>query len=156
MLSNANNLRYDGEMQIPQDMALRFEAELRRHGLKITRLRSALFGALYGADAPRSIQELAQELPWAHFVSVYRSVDALLKAEVIKQVPQGFKNRFELNDMFRPHHHHATCEQCNRTQQVDDKRLEALMRELTLEAGLVPTRHHFEIYGVCRHCAHGA
>ena len=101
---------------------------------------------------PLAIQEIASRTTDVHFVSVYRSIDALLKAGLIKQVPQGFKNRFELSDTFKPHHHHATCEFCGSSWEINSVELESLMKKLTIEVGLVPTKHHFEIDGVCANC----
>jgi Fe2+ or Zn2+ uptake regulation protein len=120
--------------------------------LRNTHLRQQLFTILLTSDKPLSIQELAPMIRNAHFVSVYRSVDALRKADIIKLVPQGFKNLFELSDAFKPHHHHATCENCGVTTEVRAPELENLMKQLSIKAGLTPTKHHFELYGVCKNC----
>lgn len=126
---------------------------MKQAGLRTTHVRKHIFAVLLGASQPLSIQTIVAQLPTAHYVSIYRSVDALHKAGIIKQVPRGFKNTFELSDMFKPHHHHATCESCGKSVEISDKRLEDLMRLLSVEAGLQPTRHHFELFGVCRLCS---
>ena len=37
-------------------------------------------------------------------------------------------------------------------QEINSVELESLMKKLTIEVGLVPTKHHFEIDGVCANC----
>ena len=140
-------------MQIDSSLMFEFENMLKSHKLRLTHVRRDIFSILLVANKPLSIQQMVGKVDDAHFVSVYRSVEAMLQAGIIKQVPQGFKNKFELSDVFKPHHHHVTCELCGMTSEVNDRRIELLMKELTLEAGLKPTRHHFEMYGTCHRCA---
>lgn len=131
---------------------VQFEQKLKQLRLRNTHVRTQIFDTLLNSNKPLSIQELTKLVQGAHFVSVYRSVDALQKADIIKLVPQGFKNLFELSDIFKPHHHHATCEKCGTTQEVRAHELEKLMKKLSIKAGLRPTRHHFELYGECLKC----
>ena len=129
-----------------------FEEAIRSQGLRSTEVRKELFSILSTAKAPMSTQELTKKMTAGHFVSVYRSLNTLLKAGLIREVPYGFKNLYELGDAFKPHHHHATCEVCGKSKEIHDNRIESLMKELTREAGLKPTKHHFEMYGICQSC----
>jgi Fur family ferric uptake transcriptional regulator len=136
-----------------QKIEQQFNEELGCAGLRLTRNRRRIFEVLARADQPLTIQQIAKILAGeVHFTSVYRSVEMLSRARLLREVPRGFKNYYELGEMFRPHHHHATCEHCGRSMTIDDPRIEQLMRELTLRAGLRPTRHNFEMFGVCREC----
>ncbi len=139
-------------MQIDESIELKFAQQLRKHRLRLTRARKEIFQKLYETNKPLSIQDIASITNGVHFVSVYRSVDLMQKAGIVKQVPQGFKNLFELSDLFRPHHHHATCKICAASKEIHDARIESLMNTLTKEAGLLPTEHHFELYGICQNC----
>lgn len=139
-------------MQIDKAIEFKFKQQLAEHQLRLTHVRKEIFQKLHEASRPLAIQDIAKNIHNAHFVSVYRSVDSMQKAGILKQVPQGFKNLFELSDLFRPHHHHATCKVCGTTKEVHDERIESLMKTLTKEAGLEPTEHHFEMYGVCKSC----
>jgi len=130
-----------------------FVYQLKTNGYSLTRPRRAVFSCLLNAVNPLSIQEIvAHTAADIHFVSVYRSVDVLLKAGIITQVSIGFKSVFELSESFKPHHHHATCEVCHRSFPISDVRIEKLMRQLTRQAGLHPTKHNFEAYGICSSC----
>lgn len=139
-------------MQTKKLLQARFEHDLKASGLRATHVRQKLFDALRQTSRPLSIQELVDLAENVHFVSVYRSIDALHKAGIVKQVPQGFKHLFELSDTYRPHHHHATCEHCGRSVSVHNDNLEQLLIELTVQSGLTPTKHTFELFGVCSAC----
>ncbi|MCA9332403.1 transcriptional repressor [Candidatus Saccharibacteria bacterium] len=142
-------------MQIDDSIQSKFLEQLKANGLRFTHVRQEIFYLMASENEPLSIQYIASKINNAHFVSIYRSIDALQKAGIVKQVPQGFKNLFELSDMFKPHHHHATCEICSKSIEINNKRIEILMKELTKEAGLIPTKHHFEMYGICNNCSEG-
>jgi Fe2+ or Zn2+ uptake regulation protein len=131
----------------------RFREEVQNAGLRLTHNRQRIFEVLACTDRPLTVQQIAKILSGeVHFTSVYRSVETLTQARLLREIPRGFKNYYELGEIFRPHHHHATCEQCGKSMAVNDVRIERLMRELTLRAGLMPTRHNFEMFGVCREC----
>lgn len=142
----------DPIMQNNDLMLITFEREMKKHGLRITSTRQAIFDILRRSNTPLSIQQLVKQINQAHFVSVYRSTHAMYMAGVVRQVPIGFKNLFELSDAFQAHHHHATCEKCGNSQQIHNYELENLMTRLSKESGLLPTKHHFELFGVCQHC----
>ena len=139
-------------MQTKQVLQITFEQEMADASLRITHVRQKMFDLLCTTDRPLTIQEIVANIDGSHFVSVYRSVDALLKAGILKQVPRGFKYLFELSDKFHSHHHHATCESCGSSVEIHDESLEGLMNSLTLKSGLKPTKHHFELFGLCKNC----
>ncbi|MCL2451783.1 transcriptional repressor [Candidatus Saccharibacteria bacterium] len=131
----------------------RFREEMQNAGLRLTRNRRRIFEVLEMVDRPLTVQQIAKTLVGeVHFTSVYRSIETLTQARLLREIPRGFKNYYELGEMFRPHHHHVTCGHCGRSLAIDDPRIEKLMRELTLRAGLMPTHHNFEMFGVCRKC----
>ncbi len=134
------------------DTLQQFKREISAAGLRLTPTRLGIFSALQASSQPLQIKDIAAEVDAAHFVSVYRSVDALLKAGLIKQVPIRFKNHYELSDAFSPHHHHATCERCGKVQEINNKKIEQITQQLAREVSLQPTKHLFEIYGICVNC----
>ena len=129
-----------------------FKKQVAGSSLRLTKTRKQIFWVLFEAKKPMDMRAIIDKVNNAHFVSVYRSIDAMLSAGLIKQVPLGFKNTYELSDRFMSHHHHATCEICNRSWKINDEKIEKMAKELTLEVGLKPTKHHFETYGTCKKC----
>jgi Fe2+ or Zn2+ uptake regulation protein len=132
----------------------KFQVEAARAGLRMTATRRGIFEVLLATERPLHITEIVKGLPNVHYVSVYRSIDALLRCGLIKQVPFGFKNRFELSDALLPHHHHATCDKCGKMYEINNQKIEAIARQLASEVGMTPTTHHFEVYGICVNCNH--
>lgn len=126
---------------------------LHAHGMRLSDAKVQVFAILGDSPEPLTIQEVVERSKDLHFVSIYRAIDSLLKAALITQVPIGFKNKYELSDSFKPHHHHVTCEQCGKSFSVQSEEVEKLMDQLTLKAGLQPTHHHLEAYGICTVCS---
>lgn len=134
------------------DIKNEFSQRLKAVSLKVTPARLEIFTILSQSNSPMTIQEIVASGSSAHFVSIYRSIDAMHKAGILKQIPRGFKNCFELSDEFKPHHHHVTCEICGKSKDIESKSVEEILRKLTEKAGLTPTKHHFELFGICRDC----
>ena len=130
----------------------RFKLILQKKGLRLTKVRTLVYSALHSANGPLTIQQIVDICQEVHFVSIYRTIDVFLQSGIIKQVPIGFKNKYELSDAFKPHHHHVTCDLCGRSVAVNQQSIERLMSRITQAAGMVPTHHHFEAYGICSMC----
>jgi Fe2+ or Zn2+ uptake regulation protein len=128
------------------------EIALKKHGLSVTRARKEVFTLLLNAVAPMTVQEIILASDKLHFVSVYRTIETLLSIGVVKQVPIGFKNKYEVSDAFKPHHHHVTCEKCGISIAIHNETIENLMHQVTVSSGMKPTKHHFEAYGICEYC----
>ncbi len=128
------------------------EEALKNHGYSMTRARREVFSLLLTAVSPMTIQEIIHATEGLHFVSVYRTIETLLTIGVVKQVPIGFKNKYEVSDVFKPHHHHVTCERCGISVAVHNESIENLMHQVTISSGMQPTKHHFEAYGICNDC----
>lgn len=139
-------------MQTTTLHTVEFHKKLHDSGFRVTKTKSEIFDILLNSKKPLSIKEIDSRVKASHFVSVYRSIDVMQKAQVVKLVPQGFKSLFELSDTFKPHHHHATCEKCGKTVEIRSKALEEKMKDISRESGFKPTRHHFELFGICKRC----
>lgn len=118
----------------------------------MSRLKTYIFSVLLQRDSPQTMQQIIDAVPGWHFVSVYRAMDTLHKAGVVKRLSRGFKTLYELGDSFYPHHHHATCEQCGISIEIKDNNLEAYFKQIAQQVGVQPLRHTFEIVGVCKQC----
>lgn len=139
-------------MQIQSGSEAEFKQLVKTAGLRMNKTKQLVFNLLLKSDKPLSMQEIVAKIPDIHFVSVYRTVDALRKAGVVVQVPQGFKNLFELSDVFSPHHHHIACEQCGKLTDIDDQEIEILIEKVSRASGYSSTKHHLELYGRCASC----
>jgi len=130
-----------------------FRAELKKRGMRVTTNRLVILDCFILFGRPLSVQEIYQASAGkCNLTSIYRSVDSLTRSGVLRIVPRGFKNLYELGEALWPHHHHVSCEYCGATVSIDDERIERLIDELTQAAGFQPTRHDFELFGLCEAC----
>jgi len=130
-----------------------FRSEMKTNNLRITNVRLQIFTILSEATQPLSIKQIVDKVNNAHFVSVYRSIDALHEVGIVKQVPQGFKNLFELSESFIPHHHHAICSSCGSITNIKSSHLEKLIREISENIQFKEASHQIELHGMCANCS---
>ena len=129
-----------------------FKELLRKNGLRNTKLKRQIFSFLQSVNGPQDVNQIVCAIPSPHFVSIYRALDGMTKARILKRSSMKSRTVYELSDQFLPHHHHATCEECGRTSQIKSKMLEVELKRIASEQGLELTRHDFELYGVCQDC----
>lgn len=129
-----------------------FYALLRKHHLRITAPRKAVFEVLLTTSEPVSIHFLVQSLPHVDRVSIYRILETFCAAGITRLIYTGWKKRYELSDTFLPHHHHLHCLRCNKTIALADERVETLIIALAKNHNFDIQSHSFEIEGVCEEC----
>lgn len=127
-------------------------AILADHGLRATSPRLAIFDALKDATAPLSVADIIKTCPTIDKVSVYRTVETFTNIGVTTVVMHGWKQRYELAEPFRPHHHHLHCIQCGRIVEIESDKVESIIYQIGKEYGFHPTNHTFEISGLCSAC----
>ncbi len=129
--------------------------KLAASGLSNTRPRRAVFEALRNSGhKPISMNQLIHLCHGqANRASVYRSVDSLEKAKIIHRINTGWKYKLELSEDFHGHHHHITCDKCNKiTTLKDDQAIEVAIKKLAKAAGFSSPQHQLEISGTCHDC----
>jgi Fe2+ or Zn2+ uptake regulation protein len=129
-----------------------FIATLKANHSKVTPDRLAVFNILLNAHQAQRPLDIASQLSDVNFTTVYRNLNLFVQLQIARQVPRGFKTYYELGDNFNPHHHHLTCEICGKTIAFDSAELERLIHKISHQCKMLPTQHHIELYGICRHC----
>jgi Fur family transcriptional regulator, zinc uptake regulator len=84
--------------------------------------------------------------------TVYRTLEFFLD--------HGFVYKIESRNAYAPcehlgHAHHGAlllCEKCGRSDEIDDIKLDRLLREAAKRAGFAPHRQMVELVGLCRDC----
>jgi len=138
---------------IPPRLA-RAEAACRAHGLTMTVQRQAILRAVVERDdhptADQLYDELQRHLPGVSRTTVYRVLDALVRAGAILKVSHpGSSARF---DAKTHQHHHLVCVACNRVFDIEDERLNALEIPTIRAQGFRVSEFHVHLRGVCRPC----
>ncbi len=134
-------------------MLEQLQIELKNAGYSLTRPRLTVFSALQGTK-PKTMHELIQSLDGViDRASVYRTVGLYEELGIVNRIQHGWKYRVELSDAFTPHHHHLTCQNCQRVVSFDEPEgFERLVNAIASSNNFVPKTHNLEIYGLCPDC----
>ena len=134
------------------------ETRLDEHEVRYTKGRRAVVEALASSDGPRSVAELDALLTEVPLSSLYRTL-ALLGEVGVVAPHHGARGltRYEIADWLRGHHHHLVCSECGAVEDVemperDERRLEALIHDVTTPVGFETVDHSLEIVGRCSKC----
>ncbi len=127
--------------------------KLRESGLRVTYPRLALLAELGRSHTqPKSASELAATLSQFPRSSVYRNLESLEKASLIRSSLIKWVRRYELGDTLVPHHHHITCIRCQKVNDFDSSKLEKSLEIAASDAGYQLSAHAVELRGICRDC----
>lgn len=129
----------------------RAEALLKARALKRTDGRLSVLAELMAAHEPLSIDVLATRVPSVHMVTLYRMLERFVDEGIVYQT--DFRNGKAWFEFQPHHHHHITCTNCGRTEDVDI----CIKKE---EENALATSRHFasvkshvlEFFGRCRTC----
>ncbi len=127
--------------------------QLQSAGLRITYPRLALITELGRSHTqPKSAAELSATLSQFPRSSVYRNLEALETAGLIRSSMVKWVRRYELGDTLVPHHHHITCVRCQKVTDFDSNKLERALEDAASEAGYQIAEHAVELRGLCGDC----
>lgn len=143
----------DGEAEDGVD---RFRAYLRRTGHPVTPQRMRVAAILFGTHDHISAEEIMHRLreggESVGKATVYRTLDLMLEAGLIREhdFGEGFR-RYEPRRT-RPRHEHLVCTGCGKVIEFQSDAVERLKSEVTALHGFDPSHHRLEIYGTCEDC----
>jgi len=133
----------------------RAEALCRRRGLPLTVQRRAVLEALAGRrDHPTAdllYEDVARRLPGVSRATVYRALEAMVRAGVVRKVwYAGAAARFELPPQ---RHHHLVCVACDRIVDLYHPALDRLPVPERRAAGFRLLDYSVQFMGICSQCA---
>ena len=129
---------------------------LRDHNLPVTHQREAIAAAVFFSNAHLSVGDIERVLREravrAGKATVYRTLDLLVKAELVQEhdFGEGFK-RYEPLEA-QSHHEHLICLHCGKVVEFSSERIERMKSLIADEHGFRHHHHRLEIYGICRDC----
>lgn len=128
---------------------------MRASGVRLTAARRAVVEALVAANDHVTADDLAtavaEAAPDVHRSTVYRTLDALERLDVVTHVHLGHGRAvYHLTDHL---HQHAVCEACGAVVELSDDVLQDVQVRLRRETGFEIDPHHFALVGRCAHCA---
>ena len=117
-----------------------------------TEQREAILDALSASDRAVTAQELHAALDGVGLATVYRNLQRLADAGDADTLRRdNGEVAFLICD--RGHHHHLTCRECGRVEQVRDCRLDEWAREVAAGHGFSHVEHRAELVGLCARCS---
>lgn len=130
----------------------RFKNLLKQRGHFVTKPRLRLFAILQKRPA-LTMQQLIPQLSQHDQVTVYRNIDLFEELGIVNRLRLGWQTKIELSDLFRHHHHHFTCNHCNKIFDLpDDSTIEKQIAQLGNDKNFQITDHQLEIRGLCQNC----
>lgn len=128
-------------------------ALLREKKLRATPHRVALLVALAETRKPLTAEEL-HDKGKADLVTVYRTLQSLLKAGLVREV--RFKDasvRYEF--VHGEHHHHLVCTSCGIVDELPECDVRSLEAKALAASGTFASvdEHSLEFFGTCTGCA---
>src|SRR5450756_3202930 len=133
-----------------------FRQHLKRVGLKQTEQRSAILRTFLETREHLSIDELHRLVkktdPRIGVTTVYRTLKLLAGCGLASEVAfhDGIA-RYE-HQYNRRSHHHMVCTECGASVEFFSRDIERIEQEIGRKNKYLPTRHTFQIYGVCERC----
>lgn len=131
----------------------RLEELFRANELRLTEPRRDIFRILETRDQPLTLGEIIKTSQFAERTSVYRTLQLFTKLGIVDMIQVGFKQRYELAEPFKAHHHHLVCVKCGELIDLErTPRLEKLVSKLASAHNYELTAHHVELQGICNNC----
>jgi Fur family transcriptional regulator, ferric uptake regulator len=128
---------------------------LRESGLRVTIPRRLVLEALYRAERPVTVEELAARVRDADPASIYRNLEALESLGLVRHVHLGHGPGLYALVATSGDIEFVTCERCGAFEAVDPKRLDAVRDVIERELGYRARFTHFPIVGLCPDCSAG-
>ena len=126
----------------------------RRHAVRLTRQRAAIYTALEKTTSHPTADDLYQEVkrryPKISRNTVYSTLGILRQAGLVREVNVGHEvARFDGNVTV---HHHLICSACHRIEDVMDEGLNQLAINSNQARGFHIVGHQVEFHGYCADC----
>lgn len=129
---------------------------LRERGLRVTAARRLILEGLFAADEPASAERLAGgldgRLPPSDLASVYRNLETLERAGVVRHLHLGHgPGLYALAG--GPRREFAFCERCGEVRQLAADELDDVRAGIRAAIGYEARFAHFGLVGLCPRCA---
>ncbi len=133
-----------------------FHQHLRGIGLKRTGQRDTILRTFLASREHLTIDELYRQVRRKHpnigITTVYRTLKLLAECGLAGEVAfQDGVSRYE-PQYNRRSHHHMVCTECGASVEFFSPEVDEVEQAIGRKYHYVPTRHTFQIYGICEPC----
>ena len=127
---------------------------LRQHHLKVTPQRLAIFHTLENTTAHPSAETIYNSLrdthPTMSLATVYKTLDALVKASLVQQLNVG-EDSYRYDAMTAPHPH-IICTCCKKVFDLESSALPSNKEQIEELTGFNLSHEQVYFYGTCPDC----
>ncbi len=102
-------------------------------------------------DAEQLIDDLEREGFQVSRATVYRTLNKLVGAGLLRRLEVGPRTRYE-HDYGYPDHEHMYCQQCEKMIEFQDDAIERIIYDICRQHGFQTSGHTFVIRGLCAEC----
>ena len=132
------------------------EKALKKEGLRYTHQRQAIWDELSASDEHRDAEEIYLALYNSGLkvsrATVYRTIDVLVKNNLVRKLDLGDgRARYE-NKMDTAHHDHLICVQCGKIEEFMDNVIENRQEVIVENFGYRLIRHIHQLFVICDEC----
>ena len=129
---------------------------LKKEGLRYTHQRQAIWDELSASDEHRDAEEIYLALYNSGLkvsrATVYRTIDVLVKNNLVRKLDLGDgRARYE-NKMDTAHHDHLICVQCGKIEEFMDNVIENRQEVIVENFGYRLIRHIHQLFVICDEC----
>ena len=129
---------------------------LKKEGLRYTHQRQAIWDELSASDEHRDAEEIYLALYNSGLkvsrATVYRTIDVLVKNNLVRKLDLGDgRARYE-NKMDTAHHDHLICVKCGKIEEFMDQTIENRQDKIVEDMGFKMIRHIHQLFVLCDEC----
>ncbi len=129
---------------------------LKKEGLRYTQQRQSIWNEMCATDEHRDAEEiylsLRNEGMSVSRATVYRTIDVLVKNNLVRKLELGDgRARYE-HKMDLEHHDHLICVQCGKIEEFMDETIEEIQEKIVNDLGFRLIRHIHQLFVICNNC----
>ena len=129
---------------------------LKKEGLRYTQQRQSIWDEMCATDEHRDAEEiylsLRNEGMSVSRATVYRTIDVLVKNNLVRKLELGDgRARYE-HKMDMEHHDHLICVQCGKIEEFMDETIEEIQETIVNDLGFKLIRHIHQLFVICNNC----
>ena len=129
---------------------------LKKEGLRYTQQRQSIWNEICATDEHRDAEEiylsLRNEGMSVSRATVYRTIDVLVKNNLVRKLEFGDgRARYE-HKMDLEHHDHLICVQCGKIEEFMDETIEEIQETIVNDLGFKLIRHIHQLFVICNNC----
>ena len=129
---------------------------LKKEGLRYTQQRQSIWNEMCATDEHRDAEEiylsLRNEGMSVSRATVYRTIDVLVKNNLVRKLELGDgRARYE-HKMDLEHHDHLICVQCGKIEEFMDETIEEIQETIVNDLGFKLIRHIHQLFVICNNC----